>query len=67
MNQPPFPAYLQPPMLAMLVPYFYHREGPHTLYYNDRLAFLFLSLSLNILKNAPQIQKPDTAYDFLEY
>ena len=34
----------------MHLPYCYHREGPHTLYYNDRHAFLFLSLSLNMIK-----------------
>ena len=49
----------------MHVPYCNHCEGPHTLYHNDRHAFLFLSLSLIIIKNAPQIQQPDTAYDFL--
>ena len=46
------------------VTYCYHCEGPHTLYHNDRHAFLFLSLSLCIIKNAPQIQQPDAAYDF---
>ena len=63
-NKPPFSAHLHPPMLSMHVPYCYHRERPRTLYYDDRHAFLFLSLSLNIIKNAPQIQQPDTAYDF---
>ena len=48
----------------MHVTYCYHCEGPHTLYYNDRQALLFLSLSLTIIKNAPQIQQPDTASDF---
>ena len=43
---------------------FYHCEGPRTLYYNQRHALLFLSLSLSIIKNAPQNQQPDTAYDF---
>ena len=62
-NKPLFLTYLHPPMLLIHVTYFYHREGPHTLYYNDRHALLFLSLSLSIIKNAPQ--KPtDTAYDF---
>ena len=55
-------------MLSMHVPYCYHREGPHTPYYNDRHAFLFLSLLLSIIKNAPHIQQPDTAFVlFLEY
>ena len=48
----------------MHVTYGCHCEGPHTLYYNDWHALLFLSLSLIIIKNAPQIQQPDTAYDF---
>ena len=48
----------------MHVTYRYHGEGPHTLYYNHRHALLFLSLSLSIIKNAPQNQQPDTAYDF---
>ena len=48
----------------MHVTYRYHCEGPHTLYFNHRHALLFLSLSLSIIKNAPQIQQPDTAYDF---
>ena len=39
----------------MHVTYRYQCEGPHTLYYNHRHALLFLSLSLNILKNAPKI------------
>ena len=51
-------------MLLMHVTYLYHCEGPHTLYYNHRHALLFLSLSLSIIKNAPQNQHPDTAYDF---
>ena len=53
-NKPPFSAYLHPPMLSMHVPYCYHREGPHTLYYNDRHAFLFMSLSLSIIKIHPK-------------
>ena len=44
--------------------YRYYCEGPHTLYYNHRHALLFLSLSQGIIKNAPQNQQPDTAYDF---
>ena len=49
----------------MHVTYRYHCEGPHTLYYNyHRHALLYLSLSLIIIKNAPQNQQPDTAYDF---
>ena len=53
-DKPPFSAYLHPPMLSMHVPYCYHRNGPHTVYYNDRHAFLFLSLSLNMIKIAPK-------------
>ena len=49
---------------CMYLTYCYHCEGPHTLYYNDRHTFLFLSLSLSIIKKASQIQHPDTAYDF---
>ena len=48
----------------MHVAYRYHCEGPHTLYYNHRHALLFLSLSLSVIKNAPQNQQPDPAYDF---
>ena len=63
-EQASFSAHLHPPMLSMHGTYCYHREGPHTLYYNDRHALLFLSLSLSMIQNAPQIQKPGTAYDF---
>ena len=48
----------------MHVTYRYHCERPHTLYYNYRHSLLFLSVSLSIIKNAPQNQQPDTAYDF---
>ena len=41
-------------MLSMYVHYCYRRKGPHTLYYNDRHAFLFLSLSLSIIKMHPK-------------
>ena len=47
--------------------YRYHCEGPHTLYYIHRHALSFLSLSLSIIKNAPQNQHPDTAYDFSSF
>ena len=47
----------------MHAPYCCHREGPHTLYYNDRHAF-FSVLIAEIIRNAPQIQQSDTAYDF---
>ena len=53
-SKPPFSAYLHPPMLSMHLPYCYHREGPHTLYYNHRHAILFLSLSLSIIKMHPK-------------
>ena len=45
-------------MVSMHVAYCHHCEGPHTLYYNDRHTFLFLSLSLSTRN-----QHPDTAYD----
>ena len=48
----------------MHVTYRCHCEGLQTLYYNNRHALLFLSLSLSIIKNAPQNQQPDTAHDF---
>ena len=47
--------------------YLYHCEGPHKLYYNHRHALLLLSLSLSIIKNVPQNQQPDTAYDFSNF
>ena len=48
----------------MHVPHCYHRVRTYTLYYNDRHVFLFLSLSLSIIRNVPQIQQPDTANEF---
>ena len=68
-EQASFSTCLHPPVLSMHVTYCYHCEIPHTLYYNDRHAFLFLSLSLSIIKNAPQIKQLDGWHRlwFLEY